>query len=777
MTTVRKIAAVRCARIRTMIGIIVEMDDRRTGNARRARRRIVGIMTIAAAGCAAGAPAYGAAPLVKVEHVRITADGAKRAISADVTWNASAARTSNLVDGTVRAVAVDDRQHTPTLLGKELDVHVDAAHPAQHVAVAVADAADVRAMAAGNRVVLTATQHKPAPPTGRTAPTYVTVGQAQPYGSPQPRIGTEDCSGRPVEPGVIDNYCDFVGADFDDAKLSWHDPKGSEGRTESGASRFLRADFTGATLRDAEISGASVAGGRLDGADMSGAKLDNLSLAGAEAVGLIAYGARSDRDAKDSAANVYDADLTGADLRRTQFNGVSFERAVLDGAKLQGATWAGVHADAASFRHADLTDAKVGIGTSLPWADLTDATLTGSDVSDLQMQWTTLCRTKLPKGSVLTPDRDCRGGVEADPIAFPDPDPGRANPYVTISPATITSGGGPRTIHAVVTWDASSRSAAGYGMDAGDVRVLAIDRTTGRPTLITKVAIPRGLPTSTPVDLTVDATREPAKYAAMREGNRIVLTATQHPPAPRAGHFTTRSYVTVSTLQKGPGRGQVGKYDCSRVAIVPGARASGQDYCDLTGATLTSAMLGERSMRRADLTGALLDDGSLTAVTMDGSTLSGVDAQDATWINVGLFAADAPSLDLSDADVHGSRLLAADLTGFRFADGSMDDSSLTGAPLRGAVFTGATLDHPDLAYADLRGGKLDGVTAKNHPSLFLSDLTSATLAGSTWTVDESGEIPWTWATLCHTAMAKDARIDGDRDCPKVPGGESRSRRP
>ena len=722
-------------------------------------------MTLVVAGAAAGS-AHGAAPLVKVDDVRIHAAGGDRTITADVTWNADAVGSFNLVQGTVRAVAVSDRTHTPTLLGRPLDVDVERAHPRQQVTIAVGDAGDVRAMAKGNRVVLTASQHKPAAPTGRTWPTYVTVGEAQPYGSPQPHIGTEDCSDRPVQPGVIDNFCDLVGAFFDNAKLSWHDPKGSEGRTDSDASRFLRADFTGATLRNAEISGASVAGGRLNGADMTNAKLDNLSLAGAEAVGLIAYGARSDRDAKDSAADIYQADLSGADLRRTQFNGVSFERAVLDGAKLQGATWGGVHADAASFRRADATGASLGLGSSFPFADFTDATLTGTDLSDLQLQWATLCHTALPKGSASPPDRDCRGAVEADPLAFPDPDPGQTSPYVAIGPATITPDGGPRTIHAVVTWNAASRSAAGYGMDAGDVRVLAIDQRTGLPTPIATVSIARGLPTATPVDLTVSATDDPARYAAMRAGNRIVLTATQHAPTPRPGRFTARSYVTVSTLQKGPGRGQIGKYDCSHVALVTGARASGQDYCDLAGAALGNAALGERFMRRADLTGALLDQSSVIAVTLDGSTLAGVSAQGAAWSNVGLFMADAPSLDLSHSGVHGSRLLAADLTGLRFAGGQMDDSALAGAPLRGAVFTGSTLDHPDLAYTDLRGGRLDGVTATNHPSLFLSDLTSATLAGSSWTVDESGELPWTWATLCQTTMPEGALIGGDRDCPR-----------
>jgi uncharacterized protein YjbI with pentapeptide repeats len=754
---------VRCVRIRTMIGIITNMDARCT-QARMARRWIGGIMIVAAVGGVAS-PAYGASPLVRVDNVRIStvAKGA-RIVSADITWNAAAVGSDNLVEGSVRAVAMSDATHQPTLLGRQRDVDVDAAHPRQRISIPVTSADDVRAMAKGNRVVLTATQHKPVVAAGRTTPTYVTVGQAQPYGSPQPHIGTEDCSDRAVEPGVIDNYCDFVGADFDHAKISWHDPNGSEGRKDSGSSRFQHADFSGATMIGVEISGASVAGGRMNGADLTNGKLDNLSLAGTEAVGLVAVNARSDRDRVDSAANLYDTNLTGADLRRSQFNGVSLERANLAGAKLQNIIWNGIQADGASFVKADLTGAALGPGTALPFANLTDTTLTGTDLSDIQLAWPILCRTKLPKGVTVGADRDCRGAVQADPLPFPTPD--QDAPYVAVSDASVTPDGGARTIHAVVTWNAQSMSASGYGMDAGDVRVLAVDKTTGLPTPIATVTIDRDLPRSTVVDVTIDAAAEPAKYAAMRAGNRIVLTATQHAPAPRIGRFTSRSYVTVDTLQKGPGRGRVGMYDCSRVALTQGPAPVVQDFCDLTGATLTHAQLdGSRFMRDVDLTGAQLGQGMWTAITLDGSWLPGVDAQGATWNNLMLFAATAPALNLSGGRLSGSRLRAADLTGFAIVGGWMGDSTLAGAPMNGADFTGAQLNHPDLAYTRLRGAHFDRVTAVNHPSLFGADLTSASLADSSWDIDESGELPWTWATLCHTTMPPGV-AGGDRDCPR-----------
>ena len=60
----------------------------------------------------------------------------------------------------------------------------------------------------------------------------------------------------------------------------------------------------------------------------------------------------------------------------------------------------------------------------------------------------------------------------------------------------------------------------------------------------------------------------PRLLAALNRGNRVVLTATQHPPLPsRVSEQTTGSYVTVRTLQAGPGRGRVGSRDCSDLVL------------------------------------------------------------------------------------------------------------------------------------------------------------------------------------------------------------------
>src|SRR5581483_2597615 len=74
---------------------------------------------------------------------------------------------------------------------------------------------DLAAIRPGNRVVLTASQHGVVSEGTRTERTYVTVGQLQPFGTPQDRIGRRNCSDMAVVPGAILNRCDLVGAYFD----------------------------------------------------------------------------------------------------------------------------------------------------------------------------------------------------------------------------------------------------------------------------------------------------------------------------------------------------------------------------------------------------------------------------------------------------------------------------------------------------------------------------------------------------------------------------------
>ena len=348
-----------------------------------------------------------------------------------------------------------------------------------------------------------------------------------------------------IEPGAQLNRCDLVGAFLDRALVSVRQPV---------ATRMLLADLTGATMRGADLTGLTLAGGRLNGADATGAILDNVSLAGADATGLIANDATSDRMQGGAGADIFDVRLTDADFRNAVLNGVSLNHSRLDGADFRDATWNGVQAGTASFRGADLRGLK-GVGSSVYFADFTDAKLQGASLSATDLAWATLCHTLMPDGQPAAgDDRDCR--TQTDPGPTP-----AAHPYVLVD-GSLQRSPDRATIAATIHWNAS---AIGTGMSTGDVRVLAIDGSTGLPTTIDSLSIAEHLPATTKVDVAIT---DPALLAAMNHGNRVVLTATQRPPLPsRRSDLTGGSYVTVDTLAPGPGRGRVGSRDCSRMLL------------------------------------------------------------------------------------------------------------------------------------------------------------------------------------------------------------------
>jgi len=699
--------------------------------------------------------AAAAESFVRVDDVNLQRADGKAVVTARVTWNASGVTEHGMNIGDLRLVAVSEQGHLPFVL--DTSTRVVTGGLSRDVTITIDDERAIAAMRDGNRIVLTASQHAQAGQVTRSDRTYVTVAEVQPYGSPQPNIGTKDCSDVAVVPGAMLRYCDLVGANFDGALVSNHDPKSSEGKRPSQSTRMERADLTGATAVRSDFSGASVAGGRMNGVDLRRAKLDNLSLAGAEAIELNARGATSDKDAEDSGANLFRANLAGADLRDTIFRGISVGRARLDGTQLQGAVWESI-ADGATFRGADLTGTSLGASV-LNYADLSDATLTGSTLTDLQLAWTWLCRTKTPAGSVLDGSRDCRTPVEQARVPLPNPD--RATPYVTITSDSVSDGPGPRTVKARINWNADSAKSSGWGMTIGDLRLIAVDSSTGVATVLDTQSY-SDMAANPNYEVTID---NPGKLEAMARGNRIVLTATQHAPKPRGGNVTTRSYVTVNVLQRGPGLGQIGRLDCSRFALVADSPL-GLDYCDLSGAMLDYAALNASFLRKADLSGATMQDGVLRAMALDGARLGSFNASGANWANVSAFDAWAPKLDLSSSTVVGSPLYARNLDGATFNRSTLSDSPLVAASLRRATFTNARLIHPDLAYTDLFNARLDGVNAMlSNPSLFLANLASADMTGSTWNVDESGLNPWLWATLCKTDLPSASfQISGDRDC-------------
>lgn len=719
-----------------------------------ARRTLAGALALASLGAAA--PGAGAAPLVRVDDLRTTPirTGAV-VVNAAVTWNAEGARDFRMGVGDLRLVTVTPRGHRARLLAART-VDVGAGGKRVLVRMTIRDRDDVAAMREGNRVVLTASQHPAVGQVGRSTRTYVTVGQLQPYGVPQPHIGTGDCSDVPIRPGAILNRCDLVGADLDGAQVSIHDPK-SRAEDTGASTRLMFADLSGASMVRADLSGASVAGGRLNDALLRRAVLDNLSLAGASAVGVDARGATSDALERDSAANLFATDLREADLRETVFKGVSFARARLDDVQGQGATWRGVLLQQARLVGANFTGATFGPGSSFYFARLERTGLADTDVSEIQLAWSLLCGTVLPPGVTLDRFRDCRYGSENPTVPAPGAD--RAEPWVRVGDASLDDG----VVRATVTWDAASRSPAGWGMYAGTVRTVAVDGRSGRARVLDSQLVAR-LPETTTYRYELSGA---AERRAVADGNRVVVTATQHPPKARFGSYDERAYVTVETLQRGAGRGRVGHYDCSRFALVSDDPAPGRwDYCDLVGADLSSMRVGARFMRMADLSAVSLDAGAMAAVVMDGSDLAGFSAAGATIENWSLVDGFAPELTLTDGVLRGSLMLASSLD-----DANLEGTRLwatdtfAGTPMRRAKL-GKVLDHTDLAFTDLAGASLRGAAADTS-SLFLADLTNADLGGSTWTVDESGTAPWRWATLCGATMPRVPGVaSGDRDCPR-----------
>jgi uncharacterized protein YjbI with pentapeptide repeats len=693
------------------------------------------------------------APPFVVVHATLVREDGHAFVEGKVEWDGPAAHRAPdyMTAGDLRLVAVSGDGHHPTVLATEPYARI-AEEPSEDVRLEV-KADDERAIAPGNRVVLTASQHGGVSPQGgRTAKTYVTVDQLQPFGDPQDRIGRRDCAGEAIVQGAKLNECDLVGADLERALVSVRYPDGT---------RMPLADLTGANLHGADLTGLSVAGGRLNGADASAAILDNVSLAGAEGSGLDAHDSRSDATGLLAAgANIYDARLTGANFAGAVLKGVSFKDSILDGADFRGGSWTSVEASTTSFRGADLRGLQ-GSGVSTVYlSDFTDARLGGAPLTPLNLEWATLCHTQMPDGKSVD-DRDCR--AESDP--GPKPVAGRK---VAVD-GTLERSGDSATIKATVKW---SPAGIASGMTAGDVRAVAIDGKTGLPTKLGSLSIAGALPGTSSFEAKVD----PDKLAALDHGNRVVVTATQHPPLPRSGQ-TNGSFVTVDTLQPGPGRGRVGSRDCSDLTLgVPAPVPGGYNFCDLAGATLTKAKLSG-SIREADLSGGVLTGAELTGAEFDASALGGVDLTGAELANVSLVGASAPRLTMPKTALRGSQWRAANLDEANFAGDTIADSIFAASSLTRATFTNATLGKVDLAYTGLEGAKLDGVDAagsdRGRPrrsSLFLADLTGATLAGSKWNDDESGERPWTWATLCDTVLPADATVSGNRDCPRSPTG-------
>jgi len=134
------------------------------------------------------------------------------------------------------------------------------------------------------------------------------------------------------------------------------------------------ADLSNDNLSGADLSGVALGSANLTGADLSDANLSNASLF----------------DAHLNGANLSGANLSGATLTSATLNGAKINNATLAETRLNGAILAGAQLNGADLSDADLISADL-TETSFRDADLSDADLTGSYITQAQLDAVNSC--------------------------------------------------------------------------------------------------------------------------------------------------------------------------------------------------------------------------------------------------------------------------------------------------------------------------------------------------------------------------------------------------
>lgn len=690
------------------------------------RRRLSGVALAAVLlPLAAAAPSSAAEPFVRVTDARLEPTPTGAVATATVRWNDEGVEEHDMFRGDVRLVVTSGSQGRVVVNRPAATTDVrPAAAREQHVRIEL----DRAALAPGNRVTLTATQHPTVAPRDFTRRSYVTVAELQ-AGPSRGRVGRRVCSDQPVVPDADLRECDLVGATLTGAAIS----------TRTPGARLQFGDLSGADLQAANLSAAQLDFGRVNGVNASGATIREVNLRHGLGIGFVAAGSDTTIDDSDIYLSVLDdADFTGA-----RFVDTSLGLSRFDGhASFRGTTHEATHMAAGSYRGADLSGATMN-GVLLTFADLTNATLDGSVVNAL-LDFAIECHTTLPDGTVS--DRDC--GTQPRPAVTPlVPVQGRLDRRARRA-----------TIGARVVWDQPAAEA--YGMTVGEVRAVAVDATTGRATVLGERRFPVASDGSGSVSFEIASGRE---LRALRAGNRVVVTATQHPPEPSAGsRYTTRSYVTIDELQRGPDRGRVGVRDCSDRPVARDTDAPGFLMgCDLVGAALGRADLSRTLLYYVDLSGGVLRRSNLDLSGLDGAHASDVDASGALISETTMRSVRAPGWTMRDTQVVSGEWLAADLDAADFRGSRLSSTHLNGASLAGARLGKTELTHVELAFSDLTGARLPGATIEA-TSFAFADLTRATLRGSRLGPDEQGLDPLREAILCRTTLPDGSTAS--RDC-------------
>ena len=153
-------------------------------------------------------------------------------------------------------------------------------------------------------------------------------------------------------------------------------------------------------LSSANLSDANLSGNNLSGVNLSSCKLTRANLSSTDL-----------RDTNFSFANLSDANLSDADLGGANLTGANLTGADLTRALLMEAKLIGAHLSGANLAEARLIDANLR-ASDLSNANLTSADLTNADLTNAknwkedQLAVAILCKTKLPEGCNLNPNRD-----------------------------------------------------------------------------------------------------------------------------------------------------------------------------------------------------------------------------------------------------------------------------------------------------------------------------------------------------------------------------------
>jgi uncharacterized protein YjbI with pentapeptide repeats len=341
--------------------------------------------------------------------------------------------------------------------------------------------------------------------------------------------------------------------------------------------------------------------------------------------------------------------------------------------------------------------------------------------------------------------------------------PASADSLVRVTNLKLTRSAHRVAITGTIRWNA----AAAEELTVGEVRLVGVDRDTRRATVVRKRHFDSV--SDHPVADVRFVLRSNVELSAVRLGNRIVLTATQHPPNPSRDVPTEMSFVTVGQVEPGPPTDRVGRKDCSDQPVRAGASLQ---QCDLVGAYLARAGVGSNQVRTpmelADLSAADLTEADLSRIDIAGGRINDADASGATNTQasfrhtegLGFIERDSTIVNLNAAN---ARLIDANFDGTTFTDAPNNSSFFT-ATLDGASFEGGTLNAVNFVTARLVGANLRGATL-TLPDLTFANLTDAHLRGATFITDQG--IALQWALLCRTEMPTAEEGDKgtvNRDC-------------